>query len=147
MSQTQISGPFLKDNAVDLAQLAHGTEGDILYYASSGVPTRLTKGTASQALKMNAGVTAPEWGTLPVAGGGTGATTLTNHGVLLGSTTCAVSVTGAGTSGQVLTSNGACADPTFQAAGGTTLNCNTNNYLTTMTGTADTLQGRGQHDL
>jgi len=55
---------------------------------------------------------------LPVASGGTGAATLADHGVLLGSGTSAVSVTGAGTSGQILTSNGASSDPTFQDAGG-----------------------------
>jgi hypothetical protein len=58
---------------------------------------------------------------LAVADGGTGVSTLTDHGVVLGSGTAAVSVTSAGTSGQVLTSNGAAADPTFQdAAGGPT---------------------------
>jgi len=59
-------------------------------------------------------------GTLPVGNGGTGVSSLTDHGVLLGSGSGAVSVTGAGTSGQVLTSNGASSDPTFQdaAAGG-----------------------------
>lgn len=53
---------------------------------------------------------------IPVAPaqGGTGATTLTAHGVVLGNGTSAVGVTGPGTSGQVLTSNGASADPTFQ---------------------------------
>ncbi len=49
-----------------------------------------------------------------VAHGGTGDTTLTNHGVLIGQATAAIAVTGAGTSGDVLTSNGASADPTFQ---------------------------------
>lgn len=53
-------------------------------------------------------------GTLPVANGGTGATTLAAHGVLVGNGTSAVAVTSAGTAGQVLTSNGASADPTFQ---------------------------------
>lgn len=50
-----------------------------------------------------------------VAGGGTGVSTLTAHGVVLGNGTSAVAVTGAGTAGQVLISNGASADPTFQA--------------------------------
>lgn len=50
----------------------------------------------------------------PVSEGGTGASTLTDHGVLIGSGTSAISATGTGTSGQVLTSNGASADPTFQ---------------------------------
>lgn len=46
--------------------------------------------------------------------GGTGKTTLSAHGVLVGEGTSAVNVTGTGTSGQVLTSNGASSDPTFQ---------------------------------
>jgi len=56
--------------------------------------------------------------TVGVANGGTSATTLTNHGVVIGHGTSALSATTAGTSGQVLTSNGASADPTFQAAPG-----------------------------
>ncbi|MDO8503789.1 MAG: helix-turn-helix domain-containing protein [bacterium] len=55
---------------------------------------------------------------LAVADGGTGASTFTDAGVLLGNTTGAIQVTSAGTSGQVLTSNGAGVDPTFQAAAG-----------------------------
>lgn len=63
---------------------------------------------------VRSGITTP----VSVANGGTGATTLTNHGVLLGQTTSAIVATSAGSSGQVLTSNGASADPTFQAATG-----------------------------
>jgi hypothetical protein len=51
---------------------------------------------------------------LPVTSGGTGDTTLTDHGVLIGQGTTAVAITSAGTSGYVLTSNGASADPTFE---------------------------------
>jgi hypothetical protein len=43
-------------------------------------------------------------------------TTLTNHGVVLGQGTAAVTATTAGTTGQFLVSNGASADPTFQTA-------------------------------
>jgi hypothetical protein len=64
--------------------------------------------------------TKASFGTIPVAGGGTGATTLTAHGVLVGNAAGAIAVTSAGTAGQVLTSNGPAADPTFQAAGGGT---------------------------
>ena len=39
------------------------TDGDVLY-KGSGALQRLAKGTAGQALKMNAGATAPEWGTI-----------------------------------------------------------------------------------
>lgn len=53
-------------------------------------------------------------GQLGVARGGTGAATLTAHGVVIGEGTSAVAVTSAGTSGQVLTSGGASADPSFQ---------------------------------
>jgi len=52
---------------------------------------------------------------LPVASGGTGLATLTNHGVVIGQAAAALAITGAGTAGQVLTSNGAAADPTFTA--------------------------------
>ena len=38
--------------------------GDIIYGGASGTPTRLAKGTAAQALVMNSGATAPEWGTV-----------------------------------------------------------------------------------
>lgn len=61
-------------------------------------------------------------GTLAVGRGGTGATSLTVHGVVIGNSTSAVNVTSAGTSGQVLTSNGAGADPTFQAVSASAAN-------------------------
>ena len=51
---------------------------------------------------------------LAVADGGTGVSTLTDHGVVLGSGTGAVSVTGTGSSGQVLTSGGSGADPDWE---------------------------------
>ena len=50
---------------------------------------------------------------LEVAAGGTGAATLTNHGVLLGQSTSAVTATAAGTSGQILQSGGASANPAY----------------------------------
>lgn len=50
--------------------------------------------------------------------GGTAASTLTAHGVLVGEGTGAIAATAVGTSGQVLTSNGAGNDPTFQPASG-----------------------------
>jgi hypothetical protein len=53
-------------------------------------------------------------GTALVPQGGTGATTLTAHGVVVAEGTAAFTATGAGTAGQVLTSNGAALDPTFQ---------------------------------
>lgn len=51
-------------------------------------------------------------GTLPVANGGTGATTLTAGGLLYGNGTSAVAASGAGTSGQAVLSGGT-GSPTF----------------------------------
>lgn len=57
-------------------------------------------------------------GTAPllVANGGTGRTTLTNHGVLVGAATGAITQLAAGTSGQVLQSGGASSDPAYSTA-------------------------------
>jgi hypothetical protein len=55
-------------------------------------------------------------GPVIVAGGGTGLTSISAHGLLIGNGTSAVTVSGAGLAGQVLVSNGVSADPTFQAA-------------------------------
>jgi len=62
-ASADIAGTKLADNAVTLAKMEDGTQGDILYYGASGAPTRLAKGTAAQVLKINSGATAPEWGT------------------------------------------------------------------------------------
>ena len=55
---------------------------------------------------------------VPVADGGTGASTLTANGILFGNGTSAIGATAVGSDGQVLTSNGAGSAPTFQAASG-----------------------------
>jgi hypothetical protein len=57
-------------------------------------------------------------GTATVGQGGTGGTTFTAHGVLLGNTTSAFNVTSSGTSGQCLVSNGSSSDPTYQTCPG-----------------------------
>lgn len=73
--------------------------------ATSGVPL-ISQGAASD----------PLFGTAVVAGGGTGAVTLTNHGVLIGQATSAIVATAAGAAGQVLQSGGASADPAYSTA-------------------------------
>tara|TARA_R100000963_G_scaffold21372_1_gene14960 strand:+ start:827 stop:1318 length:492 start_codon:yes stop_codon:yes gene_type:complete len=45
------------------------TAGDILYASANNTPARLAKGAAAQALVMNAGATAPEWGSGGVSAG------------------------------------------------------------------------------
>jgi hypothetical protein len=58
----------------------------------------------------------PAFGTAVVAGGGTGQVTLTNHGVLVGAATAAITQLAAGSAGQVLQSGGASADPAYSTA-------------------------------
>lgn len=57
--------------------------------------------------------------TLPVALGGTGAVTLTAHGIVFGEGTSAVAISSAGTSGQPMLSGGASADPNWGTLGPT----------------------------
>lgn len=55
--------PTPADGTVSGTKIAMGSDaqGDVLYYNGSQY-TRLAKGTAGQALVMNSGATAPEWG-------------------------------------------------------------------------------------
>jgi hypothetical protein len=57
-------------------------------------------------------------GTLPISQGGTGATSVTQGGIIYGSSTSAYASTAVGTAGQVLTSNGTAA-PTWSTISGT----------------------------
>lgn len=100
--------------------------------ASNAVSEVASLGTTGQALLSNGAGSNPSFGTVPVSGGGTGATTLTGiltgngtspvtanavtqYAVLVGGASNAASnVSGLGTSGQVLTSNGAGFNPSWQ---------------------------------
>ena len=73
-SATEIAVPA--DNSVSAGKTDISlVQGDIIYSNGTDSWTRLAKGTAGQALKMNSGATAPEWGTaadatkMPLAGG------------------------------------------------------------------------------
>lgn len=59
----------------------------------------------------------PAWSLLTVPGGGSGASTFTAHGILLGEGSSAFDVSGAGTSGQAFLSGGASADGAYGTLG------------------------------
>lgn len=91
---------------------AHG----LLVGNGTGVVQVTSPGTAGQVLTSNGAGADPTMQNLAVTvvQGGTGVSTLTNHGVVIGQGTAAVHITAAGTAGQALLSNGASADPSFQ---------------------------------
>jgi len=96
------------------AAVTDETGSGALVFATSPTLTTPNLGTPSALTLTNATG-------LPVAGGGTGAASLTAYAVICGGTTstgAVQSIASVGTAGQVLTSNGAGALPTFQAAGG-----------------------------
>lgn len=86
--------------------------------ATTGVTT-LASLVSAAALATVGTIGTGVWQGTPVAVayGGTGLSTLTDHGVVLGSGTAAVSITSAGTAGQPLLSAGAAADPDWGTLG------------------------------
>lgn len=126
----------IKGNMELTAPALFSAQGDILYATGANAPARLAKDTNATRSLTNTGTNNnPAWaqvalatgvsGTLPVANGGTGATSLNDHYVLVGSGTGAVTPITPGSSGLVLTSNGTGSDPTFQAAGGSSNSADT----------------------
>jgi len=126
------------------------TSGDIsiIPQAAAGtynfnLPT--SAGTSGQALLSGGGgSTAQSYGTLAVPAGGTGAVTLTAHGILLGEGTSAIGATAAGTAGQCLLSNGPSADATFQTCGSSTSANGLNSATTTVNVSAAAAPTSGQ---
>lgn len=84
--------------------------------ALNNVSTKTGKQLQVGSISFDGGVTVLNALPVPVTVGGTGRATLTNHGVLVGAGTAAISQTATGSAGQVLQSNGAAADPTFSTA-------------------------------
>ena len=67
MALSKITTLSITDDNVTLAKLGTGTQGDILYYAASGAPTRLGFGTSGDFLKTQGTGANPAWAT--AAGG------------------------------------------------------------------------------
>jgi hypothetical protein len=107
---------FYEDSAgvVQVLATKAGASGTVTSVGGTGTVNGITlTGTVTSSGNLTLGgtlsgvnLTSQVTGTLPVANGGTGATTLTANNVLLGNGTSALQVVAPGTSGNVLTSNG-----------------------------------------
>lgn len=125
-----------------ISEITTGNNG-VLITSAGGVPSiSSTLPAAVQANITSTGtITSGTWNgnTITVPFGGTGDTTLTAHGVLLGNGTSAINATATGSAGQVLQSGGAAADPTYSTATfpstatstGTILRANGTNWVAT----------------
>ena len=120
----------LRDNLNVTAPAVMTTQGDIVIASGANTPIRLAKSTTSTQYLANTGTSnAPAWdevalatgvsGTLPVGNGGTGATSLTANGILVGNSTSAIAVTATmATKGHLMVGDGS-GVPSMLAVGGT----------------------------
>lgn len=113
-------------NGSDFVQV--GASGTVTSVGGTGTVNGITlTGTVTSSGNLTLGgtlsgvnLTSQVTGTLPVANGGTGATTLTSNNVILGNGTSAVQFVAPGTSGNVLTSDGSTWQSTAPASSGIT---------------------------
>ena len=100
-SETNAATSAASNNIASPTASKHGA---IIYQndADDGYDALLAQGSAGQPFLSGGADAAPTIGTLSVAGGGTGATTLTDGGVLLGSGTGAITSLGQQTDGQLI---------------------------------------------
>jgi len=134
---------FVRDQQNLTAPAVMSSQGDIIIASGANTPIRLAKSTTSTQYLANTGTSnAPAWnevalatgvsGTLPVGNGGTGATTFTANGILVGNSTSAVAVTATmATKGHLMAGDGS-GVPSMLAVG-------TNDYVLT----ADSGEGTG----
>lgn len=112
-------GVLLGEGTSAITPTAVGTNGQLLIGTSAADPTWVTP-TVGTGLSLTTNATTLSYAlTTPVtvSNGGTGATSLTAHDVLVGNGTSAITlVAPSATSGIPLVSNGAAADPSFTTA-------------------------------
>ena len=91
VGEVQVASAMVADNAITLAKLEDGTQGDILYYGASGAPTRLGAGTSGDVLTTAGAAANPAWAT-PTSGDitGVGVTSPITGGGTSGSVTIAI---------------------------------------------------------
>jgi len=130
INNASTSSPILTATSPDtLTNKTYDTAGTGNSFSINGVAATANTGTGSVVRATSPTLVTPALGTpsalvltnatgLPVAGGGTGAATLTAHGPLIGEGTSAIAAASPGTTGQCYLSNGASTDPSFQACPG-----------------------------
>jgi len=105
------------DTAFSAKTTTNLAEGSNLYYSDARARNALS---VSGPLTYNSGTGAFSLGTVGVANGGTGTTSLTQYGLVYGNGSAALSALTPGASGSVLQSNGIGAIPSWVAASGLT---------------------------
>ena len=80
LSTGAVSNAAVADNAITLAKMAHGTDGEIITYDSSGAPATVAVGTSGQVLTSNGAGSAPTMQGLPSSGADTSLSNLTATG-------------------------------------------------------------------
>ena len=120
----------IRDQLNATAPATVSAQGDIVIASGANALARLAKSTTSTQYLANTGTSnAPAWnevalatgvsGILPVGNGGTGATSLTANGILVGNSTSAVAVTATmATKGHLMVGDGS-GVPSMLAVGGT----------------------------
>jgi len=119
---------YLKNNFALTAPAVMTTAGDVIYASGANTPARLAKSTTSTQYLANTGTSnVPAWnevalttgvsGVLPVGSGGTGATSLTANGVIIGNTASALTSVDMSTKGGLLAGDGS-GNPSVLALGG-----------------------------
>ena len=111
------------DDTVDLAQLAHATQGDVLYYGASGAPARLGADNG-KFLRSNGSSANPSWETVTSTPEGT-----------------AILSTGESGGSKYLREDGDGTSSWQAVPAGITINNNADNRVITGSGTANTLEG------
>lgn len=62
LASSSVSTTKIQDDAVTIGKMEHATQGQIIYYGSSGVPARLSVGSAGQVLRTQGSGANPVWG-------------------------------------------------------------------------------------
>lgn len=80
LSTGAVSNAAVADNAITLAKMAHGTDGELITYDATGAPATVGAGTSGQVLTSNGAGSAPTMQDAAAAGADTSLSNLTATG-------------------------------------------------------------------